>query len=950
MNLSKALQTEFEAKYADFIESLSVHKMELPRDEKLAASLPLVFSLSDFVARSCIRRPQVLADLVLTGDLFRRYSIDDYGLKIKKALSGAENETELKAVLRLFRKREMIRTAWRDLSGWAGLEETVRDLSLFADSCIACALDFLYRRQAAELGAPLDHCGRPLQMIVVGMGKLGAMELNFSSDVDLVFAYPEEDPDEGRSISTEDFFTRLSRRLIHVLSASSADGNLFRVDMRLRPYGDNGPLVMSLDNMETYYQIQGREWERFAWVRARCIAGDEASGKKLMEKIRPFVYRRYLDYTVLEALREMKARINREAERKKVALNVKLGTGGIREIEFFCQMFQILRGGVTPVLQGAGTLAVLKLLADENYILSRVRDELTNVYEFLRTVEHRLQEFSDTRVHSIPSDSPTRERLAFSMGFTDFSSFLIALNRQMQIAHDHVDQLLKPDENKSEDPLHQKLAAVWQDADPAEEAVSVLRSCGYSRPEMVLSALSDLKDASETRALSPKGRQRVDLLIPLVLAQAGPSADAEIVLLRIIDLIKVIERRTSYIALLLENQMVLPHLIRLAGAGPWIISFLSRHPALLDELIDPRTLYSPPEKKELAEEIQRQLKSVSPDDGEEQIETLCIFKQTNILRVAAADVTRILPIMKVSDHLTEIAETVLESVLDLAWKGLVKKHGSPSGFSDPFSSGSGFLVVGYGKLGGIELGYHSDLDLVFLHSRKEGKTDGPAPLENSWFYARLGQRMVQFLTAHTRAGVLYETDTRLRPSGNSGPLVISLDGFLDYQLNKAWAWEHQALIRARAICGDPELADHFDAIRRKVLSLPRDPEPLAADIRSMRNRIRQERLGSDPDRFDLKESPGGIIDIEFLVQFLILAHACRHENLLRWTDNIRLLDSLHQNGIIDAGAAETLKNAYLTLRSAIHKANLEEAPPIVPSGRFEYIKADVVEIWKAFLK
>jgi glutamate-ammonia-ligase adenylyltransferase len=956
MKLSKDLLLDFESKYSDFLESCFRHSIKLPEDEAFHRSLQTVFPFSDFVVRSCIRNPELLGDLLETGDLHRPYPEQDYASKIEGVLSDISDESALKTGLRMFRKREMIRIAWRDLAGWAGLDEILKDLSRFAEACVEAVLAFLYERQVLEFGRPLSSEGGVQEMVVMGMGKLGAGELNFSSDVDLIFAYPENGQTAGgaKQMSNEEFFTRLARNLIHVLSASSEEGNIFRVDMRLRPFGENGPLVMSFDNMETYYQVQGRDWERYAWVRARCVAGDKNAGQRLLEKIRPFVYRRYLDYTVLDSLREMKAAIALEVKRKKMAGNVKLGPGGIREIEFFCQMFQILRGGILEALQGADTLKVLQLLASEKLVSGEVCDQLTKVYEFLRQVENRLQEFSDAQIHTLPADALNRERLALSMGFEDSGLFYQTLDHHMKTAHEQFNWLLEPLEGQDKANAKQhKLEEVWQGLGLQEDAQRVLRDCGYDQPEEALSSLAYLKEAAETRALSPKGRQRIDLLMPRLLEAVGKSPSPVHVLRRIMDLIKVIERRTSYIALMLENPSVVSHLVHLASASPWIISFLSRYPALLDELIDPGTLYAPPGKNFLQEEIREQLSGAPSDDVERQMEILCIFKQTNVLRVAAADVTGALPVMKVSDHLTFIAETVLGEALGLSWQGLGRKHGFPSGpFGEQTGKSvekSGFLVVGYGKLGGIEMGYHSDVDLVFLHAGSEGKTTGPSSIENAYFYGRLGQKMVHMLTTHSGAGVIYEADMRLRPSGNSGPLVSDINGFEDYQLNRAWTWEQQALVRARPVCGDPALAERFLSIRKKVLSIQRDPETLKEEIRSMRNRILKERFRPDPDWFDLKEEPGGIVDIEFLVQYLILCNGHQQEALYEWTDNVRLIESLNRHRILDPQTAEELRTAYLTLRSEIHRLNLQEKPSRAPSRLFKDIRDHVVEIWKAHL-
>ena len=949
MNFSDALNSDFEIKKSDFYQSLADKNLSFPKDKKIKESFQIAFALSDYIARSCIGSPDIFVDLVGSDDLSISYDQDTYKEKLNARLERISTESELKTALTGFRKREMVRVAWRDLCGWSDLPETLSDLSAFADVCIRESVDKLYEWQSRKYGIPRDQAGKQQYFVVLGMGKLGSRELNFSSDIDLIFAFPKKGNTQGgerSSVTNEEFFTRLAQSLISVLNASSSLGNLFRVDMRLRPYGENGPLVMTFDNMEDYYQLQGREWERYAWIRARSIT-NAAYGNALLDSIKPFVYRRYLDYTVLDSLRDMKRRIERDVKQKEMAHNVKLGPGGIREIEFFCQMFQILRGGITPSLQNGDTLSLLTLLAEENCITQKACGELSNAYRFLRKTEHCLQEFQDAQTHTLPENELDKERLALSMGFHRYDQFVLELNRWMDIAHDHFNLLLQPekpygDETESQD----KLSGIWLNLKNYQNYEVILNEYGYSDPHSVIASLGYLRGASETKALSPKGRERVDCLIPIILEQVGKFDDAERILSRIIDLIKVIERRTNYIALLLENPKVLSHLIRLAGESVWIIKFLSQHPVLLDELLDPRTLYAPPGKADLKEEIKDQLGRIPSHDTEYHIEALCIFKQINVLRVAAADVTDVLPIMKVSDHLTDIAETVLEAVLKLAWEYLTDKHGLPAGCSHNAIQNAGFLVVGYGKLGGIEMGYQSDVDLVFLHAHAQGMTQGPNPIDNAFFYARLGQRMVHLLTTHTRAGVIYETDMRLRPSGNSGPLVSDINGFFNYQMNEGWTWEQQALVRARPICGDPDMAETFDRIRQQVLSKPKEPEQLRHDVVSMRDRMRNERAKSPNDVFDFKDDPGGIIDIEFLVQYLVLAYASQHNDLLTWTDNVRLLETLSENHILTSHDAQELKNAYLVFRSEIHKCNLQEIPPKAPIDQFRDVREIVMKNWE----
>ena len=865
------------------------------------------------------------------------------------------DETSLGTCLRHFRRREMVRIAWRDLAGWADLQETMDCLSSLADSCLNCVESFLYKKLCREYGTPVNAEGRPQRLVVLAMGKLGAGELNFSSDIDLIFAYPDSGNTMNGPVemSNEAFFTHLCRRLIAVLSKTTSEGFVFRVDCNLRPFGENGPLVMSFDNMEDYYLRQGREWERYAWIKARAAAGDLEAGSRLLLNLKPFVFRRYLDFGVFDALREMKMKISREVSRKSMEGNIKLGPGGIREIEFFGQIFQLTRGGISPELQERSILKVLGLLAGKQMISQEVYGQLLQAYIFLRRTEHRLQEFSDQQTHQLPADSQGCERLAAAMGFSDWQSFFAELSMHMDRVHMHFNTLLEnPQPSASaacDSSVESVLSDVWLAPADREQDQKSLQKLGFLHPGTVLDLLDSLRADSATRALSREGRQRLDRLIPFLLKEILPLDHPDLALNRIMDILKAIERRTSYLALLLENPHARIHLVKLAHASPMIATLLSRHPALLDELLDTRTLYTPPVKADLEAEIAEKMRLVPSQDLEYQIEQLCIFKQVNVLRVAAADVTGTLPLMRTSDHLTEIAETVLNQVLDLCWNHLVSKHGTPSSSLDGIPCKRGFAVIAYGKLGGIELGYGSDLDLVFLHAGDPGETDGGAPIDNSQFFARMGQRVIHMLTARTPAGTLYEVDMRLRPSGSSGVLVSHVDAFEQYQTGKAWTWEHQALVRSRPIGGDIRVCERFNAIRRKVISQIRKPEVLCREVGEMRERLRREHAGKDPQWFDIKQDIGGIVDIEFLVQYLVLSKSHEHAALLQWTDNVRLLQTLIETGILADYQAHFLKEAYLTYRAVVHRLSLQERPAVVSESRFRSLRENVAMIWKHYM-
>ena len=921
---------------------------------EILKNLRQVFALSDFVAEGCTRDPALPVDLIDSGDITRRYPGDEYHLKLRAVLSATADEETLSRLLRCLRRRELIRIAWRDLCGWANLSETVGDLSDFADACLDHALSTLYQWQCQQFGTPTAADGTKQRLVILGLGKQGARELNFSSDIDLIFAYPTAGDTRGAKepMSNNNFFSRLCRRLIKVIGQPTADGFVFRVDARLRPFGESGPLVMDFEAMERYYQQQGREWERYALIKARAVAGNKKAGAFLLDRLNPFIYRRYLDYSVFDSLRAMKQMIALEVKRKSMENNIKLGAGGIREIEFFGQIFQLIRGGVNPALQNTSILAVLTTLAAERHVPQDVCDELTRAYVFLRYTENRLQSFSDQQTHNLPANDRDRLRLAISMGYPDTDSFNTALKNHREIVHHHFQMLLESgDSDDAQKNIDDPLVGFWQHPSAGQQTASTLNAMGYDRPDEVIKLLDYLKNDPETRALSPRGRRRLDQLMPRILKEVGRSENPLITLHRIVDLVKTIERRTSYLALLLENPTALSHLVKLSAASPWIASFLARHPVLLDELLDPRTLYLPPEKKEMKNTLRQRLEQVPVGDLEYQIEQLCIFKQINVLRVAAADVTGALPLMRVSDYLSEIAESILSEVIDLAWNHLVSKHGTPVCRLENQICDKGFVVIAYGKLGGLELGYGSDLDLVFLHAGTGEQTRGKEKtIDSAQFFNRLGQRVIHILTSHTRAGKAYEIDMRLRPSGSSGVLVSHIEAFGNYQFEDAWTWEHQALIRARPICGDDILADKFEAIRRRVLARPRIREKLSREVANMRERMRKELMKPENGVFDLKQETGAMVDIEFLVQFLVLLYSHKFVGLLKWTDNVRLIQSLIETGTMDEITAHVLKHAYLIYRAAAHQLSLQEKPAKVPKEKFLHLQKRVVEIWQFYFK
>lgn len=914
-----------------------------------------VWACSDFVAKACIQYPELLADLINAGDLGRAYEPNDYESIRAQRLAGVTGEAALMQALRRVRLREMVRIAWRDLAGRADLDETLRETSALADACIQGALTCLDEWQRAEWGVPTGSVsGKPQGLVVLGMGKLGACELNFSSDVDLIFAYPEGGHTVGaaRERTNEQYFLRLGQRLIRALDEHTPAGYVFRVDMRLRPYGETGPLAMSHAAIETYYQSQGREWERYAMIKARVVAGDQGAGEELLGLLRPFVYRRYLDFGVFESLREMKQMIAREVQLKGMAANVKLGAGGIREIEFVAQAFQLIRGGREPALRTRSLQAVLRLLAEQDLLPGYAAAELRSAYRFLRRVENRLQERADQQVHSLPDDQAGRARLALAMGYSAWPDLERELRRHRGRVAAHFEQVFAAPQGEEPEAGAGHWPSLWLGSPPTEEAQRYWTQAGYRNAPEAMRLVATLRRSHACRALSERGRARLDRLMPLLLGAVANTDQPDVCLPRVLALIEAIARRTAYLSLLMEHPMALSQLVKLAAASPWIARLLTRHPLLLDELLDPRTLYQPATRDQLDAELAEGLAAVAPADLEQQMEVLRVFKQANELRVAAVDVAGVMPLMIVSDHLTAIAEAVLSQVLRLAWEQLVQRHGEPLCTVEGARRRAGFAVLGYGKLGGFELGYGSDLDVVFLHDSagSDQHTEGEKGIDNAVFFARLGQRIIHLLSTATASGVLYEVDMRLRPSGASGPLVSSIDAFAEYQRLEAWTWEHQALTRARPVAGDAAIGARFTTVRAEILSRERDPNELREQVRQMRQRMRDQLGSGTGGVFDLKQDPGGIADIEFLVQYLVLRWAHRYPSGFFYTDNIRQLEALAREGVLAEQDAANLTDIYRHFRARIHQLKLQEVEGRVAAEEHRRERDEVIRLWNRIME
>ena len=842
-------------------------------------------------------------------------------MRAELAADPSDTDEALKRSLRALRKRVMLRLIARDIAGLAPLAEVMATATALAEITLARALARLSEQLASQHGQPIGaESGRAQELHVVGMGKLGGAELNVSSDVDLVFVYPEEGETSGpRSISNHEYFTRLGRRLIAALSEITEDGYVFRVDMRLRPYGDGGPVVSSFDALESYFVTQGREWERYAWIKGRPLTGDR--GAELMDLVRPFVYRRHLDYNAIAALRDLHRQIRTEVERRDIADNIKLGPGGIREIEFITQVFQLIRGGREPGLRAQPTLSVLPLLAQVNLLPVAAVEELTRAYGFLRTLEHRLQYLDDQQTHQLPRADGDRALIAEGMGFPGCAPFEAALAAERATVTRHFQDVFSasPEEEHA-------LAHLWTEAADTGKSAAALAALGFHRPESAAERLRDMRAGGRYREMAAASQARLDRLVPLAVAAAVSEDDPDATLERLVDLLEAVSRRGAYLALLLEYPHVLSRLAAMMSASPWVAQYLTVHPILLDELLDARVLYAPPQWPAAARQLRGHVDDAA-GDAERQMDVLRHFKHTHTLRLIAQDLAGILPLETLSDHLSDLACVVLEETLRATWPARGAHRAAPR-----------FAVIGYGKLGGKELGYASDLDLVFLY-------DDPAP-EAPEAYARFAQRINTWLSSLTPAGVLYDTDLRLRPDGAGGLLVSPFTAYRDYQMEKAWPWEHQALSRARFVAGDRDIGAEFEGLRVAILRKERDPVALKREVVAMRQKL----LDGHPNRsklFDLKHDRGGILDVEFVVQYLVLAHARAHAELTGNVGNLALLKLAARLGLVAEDRAQAAHDAYRRLRQLQHAVRLkgEKYARIAPEQVAEPVRA-VRALWK----
>ena len=859
-----------------------------------------VLAWSRFAARLVAARPALAAEIEqAAGGAWQAAAMHEF-------LAARDNgdDVRLAASLRELRARVWLRVAARDLAGMAALGEVVGTMSDLAEVALAAAHRHHRARLEAEHGAPAGAG----DLLVVGMGKLGGRELNVSSDIDLVFVHPEEGETAGpRALSNQEFFVRLGQRIIRTLADVTSDGFVFRVDMRLRPWGDSGALASSFDALEQYFVAHGREWERYAWIKARVVAGGDGRMADGLERIvRPFVYRKYLDYGSIDAVRRLHAQIRAEVARRELADDVKLGPGGIREIEFVAQAFQLIRGGRDTDLRLRPTLAVLELLAGKRLLARAAAAELAAAYVFLRRLEHRLQYIEDQQTHKLPSAEADRAIVAHSMGYADWPAFAAALAAERATVTRHFEDVFAATAGEPN-----PAAPVWLGTLEGDAALGDLEAKGYVEARETLARLRALRTSSRYLQLPAASRDRLDQLVPRLIDACAKQGAREgrttpdVALGRCLNFVEAISRRAAYLALLVESPDALAKVAEILASSSWAAEYLTRHPILLDELLDARVLAEPPDWSAFTTQLRREM-AAHDGDVERQMDVMREIHHAHVFRLLTQDLAGLLTVERVGDDLSLAADLVLQVTLETCWRLVRGRH----------TETPRFALIGYGKLGGKELGYASDVDIVFLY-------DDPheAAAEH---YSRLAQRISSWLSSRTSAGVLFETDLALRPSGASGLLVSSVSAFRRYQLESAWTWEHQALTRARFCAGDAAIGAVFEAFRRDVLQAEREPLKLAADVLAMRKRM----LDAHPNRsglFDLKHDRGGRVDIEFIVQHLVLAHSRRHYELTGNLGNIALLHMAGALELVPVDLAQRVADAYREYRRLQHALRLNGA-------------------------
>ena len=839
-----------------------------------------------------------------------------------------KDEISLNKSLRKLRQQVIANIILRDLNKLCHLDEVLSSVTMLAEITLTHAHQFHFNSLKAIHGSPIGLNSEEQQLSIVGMGKLGGSELNVSSDIDLIFTYPEEGDTEGNeSISNQSFFIKLGKKIISSIHDITEDGFVFRVDMQLRPFGSEGQIACSYQMLEDYYQKYGREWERYAWVKGRVVVGPQIELNKIID---PFVYRKYLDYGALNSMRDLKAQIQNDVNKRGIQENIKLGRGGIRKIEFIAQVYQLIRGGQDKALRLKSLLPTLNILKDKNLLSTEGVKALTEAYRFLRNLEHRLQYMEDMQTQELPKSDENKSRVARSMQYENWDLFYRDLESHRENVELYFDEVFKETIKDEDSPQLNLTKALWNSTLRLEDANTQLESLGFKLPDETYQVIDGLKHSSRYLYLPEASRQRFDLLMPLIINEVSLTSDSHSTLIRMISVIESICRRASYLAMLTENPSALKILIKLSEASPWLTQYLIQHPILIDELLDINHFYTKPDFLALKEKLQKDLLDAK-GDIEQQMNIMRNIKHATVFKLAALEVIGDVSVENLSDYLTELADLLIEETLILVWGHMYPDQNDPPKFA----------VIAYGKFGGKEMSYTSDLDIVFIYDdNRDGMTEK---------YARFAQRINSWLNTYTSSGVLYEIDLALRPDGASGLLVSSIDAFKDYQSKRAWTWEHQAITRARFCAGDIGVGNQFEKIRLDILETQRDLNKLKKEVVDMREKM-LEKHKVDHEDFDLKQDRGGIIDIEFIVQYFVLAFSSSNKEITHNIGNIGLLNLFSEKDLMDSLIAKKLISAYRIYRELQHQLGLEaKLDGKVKHSDVANHPAEVVSIWKAVL-
>ncbi len=914
-------------------------------------SIAQLVACSEFAGNVAMRHWQWLCECCAADRLGRAHDKKMIQARFDTVLENAIDDDSFKSRIRVIRNQALFAILWRDLVSNCPLTETLAALSDLAECALNSAVEFSGIRQRERFGSiPLNGGNMPL--VVLAMGKLGGRELNFSSDIDIIFLYAGAgDSDGACSLSAHEYFARYSRQVVSLLEEVTTDGFVYRVDTRLRPFGESGPPVVSFPALESYLVQHGRDWERYAYIKARTVVPpvpDAAVASLLDDVIEPFVYRRYLDYGVFESLREMHALVAAEVTKREMQDNIKLGPGGIREIEFIVQSLQLVRGGSVSGLRSTKLQEALKNAVLARDIERDVAGKLLDAYEVFRRTENCIQAVRDQQVHELPQSPLERDRLALAMRYPSWDALSADLDKHRKFVSEQFDTIaMRQTADPENSHYSSMLAGLWASGADTEDWCTAFAQIEIEEPPAVADAVVHFEALVTKQKPDSIAVDRLRKFVPALLLLLVGRRQASVTLHRVFNIADQVLRRSAYIALLNENHAALQRLVDLCEKSRYLAEEIARFPQLLDELLDPRLYNRAPNASEMRADLDASLSIAAADDSERRIELVGRFQRATRFRLAVADLSGNLPVMKVSDRLTELAEIVLNHLLAIAWRDLVARYGEPQYELAGRMLTAGFGVIAYGKLGGMELSYSSDLDLVFLHDSagEQQQTKGEKSIANSDFFARLARRLVHFLTTQTGSGVLYDIDTRLRPSGQSGLLVISIEAFERYQEENAWTWEHQALLRSRPVAGSPVIARGFERLRAQTLRQKVHRDTLASDVSGMRRKMRAQLDRSNDTQFDLKQGSGGIGDIEFLVQYLVLANAASHPAVIHYPDNIRQLGTLMAAGCLAESEGRRLQEIYKTYRSLLHLLALDEKASLVDQGEFGEERAFVGALW-----